>query len=428
VQVTVEKLGSCQAKITFVVPSQDYHGAVQAQLKERAASANLKGFRPGKVPVQVIEKQFGPQVRSETIEKFVQQAFHEAVQQHSLKVVGFQKVNLDELVNLPHGTDLSTGFEVSLRPEITLGNYIGLTITNELTPVTEQEIEQAIQNVKVQNSHPEAAGDEGLPENGIALAKIEWLVNGETVLNADGHRVTPAQPTPGVDEAAWKAAIVGAKNGDVREVAMTVPDTFNKEEHRGKAGLTRVTVKEAYKLVPPSDEDIHKMANVDSDAALKDFVKQQLTQQKELQEMNRAETALLQILIESHAFDLPQMMVQEQARSRLMQMEQQLRQQQAPEEVVRQQVEANRDASLKAAEHGLRALFLVQAVGEKEQLLVTKEDMEAELRSIAARNNAKLEEVGKWYQENNGFDQLAIEILERKVRKFLGEKATVKTA
>jgi FKBP-type peptidyl-prolyl cis-trans isomerase (trigger factor) len=133
-------------------------------------------------------------------------------------------------------------------------------------------------------------------------------------------------------------------------------------------------------------------------------------------------------LIEAHAFDLPQMMVQEQARSRLMQMEQQLRQQQAPEEVVRQQVEANREASLKAAEHGLRALFLVQAVGEKEQLLVTKEDMEAELRSIAARNNAKLEEVGKWYQENNGFDQLAIEILERKVRKFLREKATVKSA
>jgi trigger factor len=192
--------------------------------------------------------------------------------------------------------------------------------------------------------------------------------------------------------------------------------------------LTRVSIKEAYKLVPPSDEDIRKMANVDSDAALKDFVKQQLTQQKELQEMNRVETALLQTLIEAHAFDLPQMMVQEQARSRLMQMEQQLRQQQAPEEVVRQQVEANREASLKAAEHGLRALFLVQAVGEKEQLLVTKEDMEAELRSIAARNNAKLEEVGKWYQENNGFDQLAIEILERKVRKFLREKATVKSA
>ena len=144
--------------------------------------------------------------------------------------------------------------------------------------------------------------------------------------------------------------------------------------------------------------------------------------------MNRVETALLQTLIEAHAFDLPQMRVQEQARSRLMQMEQQLRQQQAPEEVVRQQVEANREASLKAAEHGLRALFLVQAVGEKEQLLVTKEDMEAELRSIAARNNAKLEEVGKWYQENNGFDQLAIEILERKVRKFLREKATVKPA
>ena len=424
-QVTVEKLGTCQAKITFTVPSQDFHGAVQSQLKQRAASANLKGFRPGKVPVQVIEKQFGTEVRGQTIEQFVQEAFQQAVKEHGLKVVGFQKVNLDELLNLPHGTDLSTGFEVSLRPEIVLGTYVGLEVTSELAPVMDQEVEQAITNVKLQNSHPEPAGDEGLPENGIALAKIEWLVGGETVLSADGHRVSPAQPTPGVDAAVWTKALVGAKNGDVRECAMTVPDTFNKEEHRGKAGTTRVTVKEAYKLVPPTDEEVRKMAGVEDDAALKAFVKEQLAQQKEAQETARVETALLQTLIDAHAFDLPQMMVQEQARGRLAQMEMQLRQQQAPEDVVRQQVEANRDAALKAAEHGLRALFLVQAIGEKEQLLVGREDMENELRTIAARNNAKVEDVGKWYQENNGFDQLAIEILERKVRKFLREKAKV---
>ena len=66
-QVTVEKLGSCQAKITFVVPSQDYHGAVQAQLKERAASANLKGFRPGKVPMSHVKKTFGRDLMGEIV-------------------------------------------------------------------------------------------------------------------------------------------------------------------------------------------------------------------------------------------------------------------------------------------------------------------------------------------------------------------------
>jgi len=424
VQVTVEKLGSCQAKISFIIPGQDFHGTVQEALKERAASANLKGFRPGKVPVQIIEKQFGKEVRGAAIEHFVQQAFQKAVQEHQLKVVGFQRVNLDELIDLPAGQDLASNFEVSLRPEIVLGAYTGIEITSELAPVMDQEVDDAIANLKQQQSRPEPAGDEGLAENGVAIAKIEWIVGEETVLSAEGHRIAMQQPTPGVDEAKWKAALLGAKDGDAREVEMTIPATFNKEQHRGMAGTTRVTIVNAYKLVPPSDAEVQQMVGVQGDEALKAFVRQELGRQKEMQELGRVEGELLQRLIAAHAFDLPTMMVQEQARGRLAQFENQLRQQQAPDDVVRSQIEANKENALKAAENGLRALFLVQAIGEKENLLVTKEDMEQELVSIAQRNNAKPEDVQKFYQEQQGgFDQLAIEILERKVRKFLRENA-----
>lgn len=423
-QVTVEKLGSCQAKISFTIPGNDFHGTVQEALKERAASANLKGFRPGKVPVQIIEKQFGKEVRGAAIEHYVQQAFQKAVQEHQLKVVGFQRVNLDELIDLPAGQDLSSNFEVSLRPEIVLGAYTGLEIESALAPVMDQEVDDAIANLKQQQSRPEPAGDEGLADDGVAIAKIEWIVGGESVLSAEGHRIAMQQPTPGVDEAKWKAALSGAKDGDAREVEMTIPATFNKEQYRGMAGTTRVTVVNAYKLVPPSDAEVQQMLGVQGDAALKDFVRQELGRQKEMQELGRVEGELLQRLIGSHAFELPTMMVQEQARGRLSQFEAQLRQQQAPEDVVRSQIEANKENALKAAENGLRALFLVQAIGEKENLLVTKQDMEAELVAIAQRNNAKPEDVQKFYQEQQGgFDQLAIEILERKVRKFLRENA-----
>jgi len=73
----------------------------------------------------------------------------------------------------------------------------------------------------------------------------------------------------------------------------------------------------------------------------------------------------------------------------------------------------------------MRALFLVQAIAEKENLLVNREDMESELAAIAERNKASVEEVNEYYKKNNLFDQMAIEILERKVRKFLRENAKV---
>jgi FKBP-type peptidyl-prolyl cis-trans isomerase (trigger factor) len=80
-----------------------------------------------------------------------------------------------------------------------------------------------------------------------------------------------------------------------------------------------------------------------------------------------------------------------------------------------------------AAAKGLKALFLVQTIGEREKLLVTREDMEAELQAIATRNRAPIEEVREYYTKNKLFDQMAIEILERKVRGFLRENAKVTT-
>ncbi|HEV8112873.1 MAG TPA: hypothetical protein VGR31_08855, partial [Planctomycetota bacterium] len=93
---------------------------------------------------------------------------------------------------------------------------------------------------------------------------------------------------------------------------------------------------------------------------------------------------------------------------------------------IEEQVEGQREAAQAAARKGCRALFLMQSIAEAEKLLVSQDDMRAEVQTIAARNNAKQEEVVEYYQKNGLFDQMAIELLERKVRRFLRENATVK--
>ena len=120
------------------------------------------------------------------------------------------------------------------------------------------------------------------------------------------------------------------------------------------------------------------------------------------------------------------MMVDEQTQARLGQLAQQLAQQNVPEDKAKAQLESQRENAAEAAKKGCRALFLMQAVAEAEKLLVSQDDMRAEVQTIAARNNAKPEEVVEYYQKNGLFDQMAIELLERKVRRFLRENATVK--
>ena len=425
VQVTVEKLGPCQAKVHFTVPGAEFHGAVRRAMADAGRNVKMKGFRPGHVPPQVIERQFGQQIRQQAIEHFVRQAFEQAVKENELKVVGFQRVDLEK-VSVLEGADFSHELEVSLRPEITLGAYKGLEIASELEPVMDQEVESAIVNLRQQQSRPEPAGDEGLPKDGVAVAKVEWLTgSGEVVLSRD-VRVSPQSPTPGTDAAAFESALLGAKDGEVRDVAMTIPsDAGLAPELSGQAATTRVHVQQAYRLVPPTDEELYQLARVADQKAFEDLVRVRLTEAKADRENQRVEAALIERLIGEHAFELPAPMLEEQTQARLAQERKNLEAAGVPADTIDAQLEPHKDKARAAAERGLRALFLVQAVAEAEKLLVGREDMQQELSAIAARNQASVEEVTEYYRKNNLFDQMAIEILERKVRRFLRESAKI---
>lgn len=425
-QVTVERLGPCQARIQFTVPSSEFQATYKRGLQNAASNAQMKGFRPGKVPLQVVEKQFGAQLKNDAVEHYVRQAYDQAVKEKDLKIVGFQRVNLDD-VKIQDGTDWDCGFEVSLRPEIDLKEYKGLKVESELEPVMDAEIENAVQNLKAQQSRPEPAGDAGLPADGMAVCKVTWMEGDRTILERDNLRLSPKTPTPGIEAAAFEAGMLGAKDGETRSIAMTFPQDFPEETLRGKPGTTRVEVKQAFKLIPPTQEEVRKMLNVADDAALNVFVRERLTEAKRQQEDARIEGKLLEDLLAQHTVELPKMMLDEQTRVRLEQMGRELQQQGAPEAKIREVIESQRPQAEEAAAKGLRALFLVQTIGEREKLLVTREDMEAELHAIAARNRAPVEEVREFYTKNKGFDQMAVEILERKVRQFLRQNAQVTT-
>ena len=424
-QVTVEKTGPCQARVRFTVPGSEFHGAVQRAVSQAGRTMNLKGFRPGHVPPQIVEKQFGPQIRADAMKHFVQQALDQAVKENSLKVVGFQRVNLDKLTVL-EGADFSQQVDVSLRPEITLGSYKGIPLESELEPVMEREVDDAIANLKLQRAQPEPAGDAGLPADGMALAKVEWLAGAEVVLARDGIRLSPRTPPPGVEPAAFEAALTGAKDGQTRECALSFPPEFERADLRGKSGTCRVTVTQAYRMIPPTEAEVRELVGAADEAALRRIVREKIGEAKLEREQQRQEGLLLDQLLAKHEFELPQMMVDEQTQARLSQLAQQLAQQGLPQDQVDAQVESQRESAQAAASKGCRGLFLMQAIAEAEKLLVSQDDMRAEVQTIAARNNAKQEEVVEYYQKNGLFDQMAIELLERKVRRFLRENATVK--
>ncbi|MCB9916579.1 MAG: trigger factor [Planctomycetes bacterium] len=423
-QVTVERTGPCEAKVSFTVPREVFDREYRAALKASGKNVKMKGFRAGKVPEQILEREFGAQVRQKAVEHFLNQAYQKAVQENELKPVGHERIALDA-IDLAEGADLAHSFEISLAPDFEIADYKGLEVTTELEPVSDEEIAEAVADLRLQRSTPEEAGEAGIPEDGLALCKVVWAVDGETLLERDGVRLAPLAPPPGVDAKAFQEALQGKHAGDAFELELTVPADFHEEERRGQTGTCTVTVSEAYAMTPPSDEELWKLLGVESRGEFESTARERLEQAKQFQENARQETVLLEGLIDKHDFALPTRMVEQQLDVRKQVLRQELGQAGVPEDQHDAQVEERAEELAAATEKAVRALFLVNRIAAAEELKVENEDLQREVQAIAQRHGARVEEVIEYYRKNNLFQQMQIELLERKVRVFLRENAKI---
>jgi trigger factor len=422
VQVQVSKLGPCEAEVRFNVPAQEFEARYRQGLDSAGRQVRVKGFRPGKVPPTMVEKMVGDSVRRDTVEHFLRRAYEQALQQEQLKPAVHPSINIDQP---PRGGDFSHSFKLPLKPEFALGELRGLELEAQSTALAEGEIEKTLEDVRLQQAYPEPAGDGGLPVDGLGVGKLTLTAVGAVLTERDGVRVQPGAAPKGIDAEAWKSALVGAQVGAVIELPITFPEDFPKAEMRGQTGQAQVELSQVYALKKPSDEDLQKLFGVEDRAGLEAAVSQHLLHAKADQERQRQESLLMEKLIEQHPMPLPESLLEAQIQARQAQARQQLEQSGVSAEEAQRQIEADQPSTRQAAEKSLRALFLVERIGEQEQLSVSQQDLVNELRQIALRNRAKFDEVRDYYQKNNLLQQLSVELLERKVRGFLREHARV---
>ena len=423
-EVSVEKTGPCRAKISMTVGADEFEAKVKSLLVAAGRNIKMKGFRPGKVPPEIVERQHGRAVRQETRQHFLQEAWQRATKEGELNPLAHPRVELPEGDQLA-GQDFSLDFEVDLRPEVELGEYKQLSIESKVAAVTDQDVEQAIEHLVQQNSRPEPAGEEGLSADGMALCKVVLLHEGQEVFSREGLRLGPQLPFPGVDPEAFEQALTGATDGAELELPITFPENFEQEQLRGQAGTGKVSVDKAFRIVKPERQQLYELLEVEDEKSLLAKVREKLEESAVAQENARIESTLIGRIIEAHDIDLPETMLAEQVKSRLAQAASELEAQGVAPEQIPAPTPEQEQAARAGAIQATKGYFLIEAIAQKEGLNVTEEELLAELREIAVRNQASLEEVRDYYQEQNLFGQLAMEVVERKVRTFLRESAQI---
>jgi trigger factor len=426
--IEVSRTGPCAAKVRMRVTDDEFRRSRLAGLKNVAQRTQLKGFRPGKVPPQMVEKHFGTEVDREVIQHFLQDAFDRAIAEGGFRPAASPRVDLETLAR-HEGEDFEHEFQILLRPEFELGEVEGLEVESQPVGVSDEELDMALGEIRRDLSHPEPAGDEGLPADGVAVCRVDFLWNAdEPILSREGIRLSPKTPLRGLDPAEFEASMSGIRPGDRREFPFTFPPDFPHEAARGATGTARLTIDQAWRILPPSAAELLERFGAADEAALRETVRARILERKNELEERRIESALIERLIQAHPMDLPEPLVEDQARAKVAELRAALEGQGVPVAEMEKRLEEEHARSREAASRALRAIYLFEEIAKKKDLLVTAKDIEAELDAIAVRNQVGRDEVRKYYREKGLLQELALELLERKVRSWLRERADIKLA
>jgi trigger factor len=184
-----------------------------------------------------------------------------------------------------------------------------------------------------------------------------------------------------------------------------------------------VTLREVFRLAPPSDEELLRELDMPDLATLRADLRRRLDQSKRQAERRRAEDAVLDRILEANPVELPDRILDDQIQARVARLRAHLEGSGATPEETEAELEKERARGREEVAKGIRRFFLLEAIAKKEKLFVTEDETTAELQSIAERNDSSLEEVRRYYAEQELLPALRLDLLETKVRGYLYDQA-----
>ena len=430
-EVQVAETGPCSRTLTITVPPTLVDQHLDQMYESARQQIQLKGFRPGKVPKDLIQKRFGPSILAEAKEQMLNRFFGEACRTKELVPVGRVAIDGFEQLEVKPNSALQFTAKIDVRPVFEIQSTKGIEVEAFEAEATETDVDNALKEIAHQKRAIKKT-EEPAQDGDFVKADTAFVDDaGKVVHERKAVQLNTRIAIHGCEEAAYSAALMGAAGGKQIEIPITFPATFEKEAVRGKTGLVRLQVLEVLRVLPaPIDDDLAKGLEFGDLAALRTDLKARIAQEKLRLGKNRQEEQCLQHLFTTYAIAVPPSLVEEQRRASLATFEQRLKQAGGSAEDIQKKLEESQGEAQQDAERRVRLFFLIEAVAKQQKLFVTENDTEAELRAIAAANSNEGQQVTpamvrEHLEKNNQLGELRLALLERKVRDFLRENAKI---
>ena len=401
-----EKLEKSQVALTIEVGAAEFEAAVEKAYQKMRRKINVPGFRPGKAPRKMIERMYGAEVFfEEAINIAFPEAYEAAVEQEKLQVVGYPAVEMVGEVTKDGFTFKATA---PVYPEVTLGEYKGLKAEKPEVKVTAADVDERLKTLADRNTRLVSV-DREAKSGDTAVIDFEGFLNGKPFEGGKGENhnleLGSGSFVPGFED-----QVIGMKAGEEKDIDITFPENYH-EDLAGKAVVFKVKVHEVKeKEVPAMDDEFAKdVSEFDTLKELKADLKKKITEERQKDADRAFEENLMNQVAENITADIPDVMVENQARQYLDNFKAQISRQFPYEEYKKMTGMDDEKLLADAREPALRQVKMdlaVAAIIKAENIEASDEDVEAEYKKMAEQFGMDVDMVKKYLVKEQVQDQL----------------------
>ncbi|HXH75569.1 MAG TPA: trigger factor [Bacteriovoracaceae bacterium] len=397
---TIQNVNGCTKKLVFNFDQVDLSHQIKAALVAKQQNSNLKGFRKGKAPLDMVQKMFGPQVENDALYRFISEQYYEAVKKENIRAVGYP-----EFGNTKYESGKNVAFEatVEIIPEFEIKDYSKLTFKKESDVVSNEDFETLKKNYLSSKSELMESKDPA-----ATLKKGDFAVFNFEGEKADGSRpenmkaqeymleIGSGQFIPGFED-----GMIGLKKGDKKDIKVTFPADYHEEDLKGAPVTFHVEMLEIkQKNLPDFTDEMAKEFGFESVADFETKNRERMALQKKREVTSKLQQQILEKLIEENEFDVPKALVDDQKESVKKELMGTLKQQGFNDQMISLYFERWDADVTKKALFQVRSGLILDHLGKKYNVEASEADLDEKIEEMVAQSGMSKEEIGKFYKSN----------------------------
>jgi trigger factor len=397
---TIQDVNGCTKKLVFNFDKVDLSGQIKQALVAKQQNSNLKGFRKGKAPLEMVQKMFGPQVENDALYRFISEQYYEAMKKENIRVVGYPQFG-----NTKYESGKSVAFEATVEviPDFELKDYSKLTFKKDSEAVSEEDFETLKKNYLSSKAEVSEVKD-----SAHKLAKTDFAVFNFEGEKADGTKpdnmkaqeymleIGSGQFIPGFED-----GMIGLKKGEKKDIKVTFPADYHEEDLKNAPVTFHVEILEIKnKNFPELTDELAKEFGFES---VTDFVaknKDRMATQKKREVQAKLQQEILEKLIGENQFEVPKALVDDQKESVKQELSRTLKQQGFNEQMIQLYFERWDDDVTSKALFQVRSGLILDKLARKYNVEATDADLDVKIEEMVSQSGMKKDEISKFYKSN----------------------------